>query len=107
MQQLAMSGEHDAVVHILRQPAVWRRAQPYVDRPELDWAGLLAEADTMSARAWCIDLQWGPNGMSQATWAMRLQLAEGRHALLVQEGRLTAARIDTRTLKVTSALAKP
>jgi hypothetical protein len=63
--------------------------------------------DTMSARAWCIDLPWGPNGMDQATWAMRLRLAEKRHALLVQEGRLTAARIDTRALKVTSALARP
>jgi hypothetical protein len=63
--------------------------------------------DTATAKAWCIDLPWGPNGMSQATWALRLRLDEKRHALLVREGRLTVATIGTRALKVTSALPRP
>jgi hypothetical protein len=63
--------------------------------------------DTMSARAWCIDLPWGPNGMNQATWALNLRLNEGRHALLVRDGRRTVATIATGALKVTSAASAP
>jgi len=30
------------------EACVWRRAEPYVGRDEIDWAGLRAEAETMS-----------------------------------------------------------
>jgi hypothetical protein len=59
--------------------------------------------DTMSARAWCIDLPWGPKGMNQATWALKLKLNEARHVLLVRHGARTVATIATGALKVRSA----
>jgi ABC-type uncharacterized transport system ATPase subunit len=37
-----------AVLHVLSAPTVWRRAEPYVGRDAIDWAGLRAEAQTMS-----------------------------------------------------------
>jgi hypothetical protein len=64
--------------------------------------------DTMTARAWCIDLPWGKSTRNdQATWRLSLKLNEGRHALLVQSGSRTVATIATKSLKVTSAAAQP
>jgi hypothetical protein len=60
--------------------------------------------DTMTARAWCIDLPWKAG---QPAWGLRLQLNEGRHALLVRHGTRTVATIATRGLKVTSAAPTP
>ena len=44
----AQLAELAAVLHVLSTPPVWRRAEPYVGRDEIDWAGLRAEAQTMS-----------------------------------------------------------
>jgi hypothetical protein len=64
--------------------------------------------DTMTARAWCIDMPWGKSQANdQATWRLSLKLNEGRHALLVQKGPRTVATIATKTLKVTSAEPRP
>jgi ABC-type uncharacterized transport system ATPase subunit len=41
-------GELAAVLHVLSAPTVWRRAEPFVGRDEIDWPGLRAEAATMS-----------------------------------------------------------
>jgi ABC-type uncharacterized transport system ATPase subunit len=44
----AQLAELAAVLHVLSSPPVWRRAEPYVGREEIDWVGLRAEAETMS-----------------------------------------------------------
>ena len=60
--------------------------------------------DTMTARAWCIDLPWKANQKNaQAEWALKLKLNEGRRALLVQRGAHTVATIATGALKVQSS----
>jgi hypothetical protein len=40
--------EHAAVVHLLTSPRLAARGAPYVRADGVDWAGLLAEAETMS-----------------------------------------------------------
>lgn len=40
--------EHTAVLHLLGAPTVWRRAGAHVGADDVDWDGLLTEAETMS-----------------------------------------------------------
>src|SRR5262245_11077118 len=40
--------EYEAVGHLLASPSIAARCEPYVGDGEFDWAGLLAEAQTMS-----------------------------------------------------------
>jgi hypothetical protein len=40
--------EHAAVLHLLSAPALWPRTAAYVSDGDFDWAGLFAEAETMS-----------------------------------------------------------
>jgi hypothetical protein len=48
MHENHQPSERAAVRHLLRAPAVWQRADAYVGTDDVDWAGLLTEADTMS-----------------------------------------------------------
>jgi hypothetical protein len=41
--------DYDAVVHVLGAPGLWPRAARHVRRDDIDWTGLLAEADRLSA----------------------------------------------------------
>jgi hypothetical protein len=60
--------------------------------------------DTMTARAWCIDLPWkAGNHNAEAEWNLRLKLNATGRALLVTNGLRTVATIATKGLKVTSA----
>jgi hypothetical protein len=40
--------EYAAVLHLLTAPAVWARTAAYLKDGDVDWPGLLAEAETMS-----------------------------------------------------------
>jgi ABC-type uncharacterized transport system ATPase subunit len=48
MDDYADLAELAAVLHVLTTPQLWRRAEPYVGREEIDWPGLRTEAETMS-----------------------------------------------------------
>ena len=42
------SPDHAAVVHVLTSPPIEARSAPYIREDDFDWAGLFAEAETMS-----------------------------------------------------------
>lgn len=44
----ALSADHAAVRHILTSPSIAPRALPYLGADDIDWAGLLREAEEMS-----------------------------------------------------------
>ncbi len=43
-----LRSEYEGVRHILRSPAIAHRTTPYIGEEEVDWDGLLAEAERMS-----------------------------------------------------------
>ncbi len=42
------SPDYEAVVHVLTSPPIEARSAPYIRENDFDWAGLFAEAETMS-----------------------------------------------------------
>jgi len=48
MEGISRSPEHAAVAHILAAPAISGRTRRYVGADDFDWAGLLAESESMS-----------------------------------------------------------